>query len=93
MTHLIGYVALQLSDKLLGDSVGIIRHLKKETKGGCLFFVVADSTYGDGDIDEVSVNHLNCNKLIFFGDYNIKTVTSIDCLCIRYMTHIMTHTV
>ena len=81
----LGYVALQMSDRLLSDSVKVVRHLRKENEN-CQFFVVADSTYGEGDIDEVSARHLDCGKIIFFGDSNMKTITSLDTLCIRYFS-------
>ena len=78
----LGFVALQLSDRLLSDSVAIIRHLRSRTQN-CTFVIVGDSTYGDGDVDEISAQHVDCQKMIYFGNHNTKTKTSMNTLFIR----------
>jgi len=77
-----GFVALQLSDRLLSDSVAIIRHLRSRTQN-CTFVIVGDSTYGDGDVDEISAQHVDCQKMVYFGNHNTKTKTSMNTLFIR----------
>ena len=79
----LGFVALQLSDRLLSDSVAIIRHLRSRTQN-CTFVIVGDSTYGDGDVDEISAQHVDCQKMVYFGNHNTKTKTSMNTLFIRY---------
>ena len=83
MNLYLGFVALQLSDRLLSDSVAIIRHLRSRTQN-CTFVIVGDSTYGDGDVDEISAQHVDCQKMVYFGNHNTKTKTSMNTLFIRY---------
>ena len=49
-----GYVALQLGDSMLSDGCKIIRELNSLTNrdNRINFCIVADSTFGDGDVDE-----------------------------------------
>ena len=50
----------------------------------CTFAIVADSTYGQGDVDEISAAHLGCGKIVFFGDGNLKQRTDTgDCFNVR----------
>ena len=69
----LGFVALQLSDRLLSDSVAIIRHLRSRTQN-CNFVIVGDSTYGDGDVDEISAQHVDCQKMVYFGGTNLMSI-------------------
>ena len=38
--------------------------------------MVGDSTYGQGDLDEISAAHLGCGRIIFFGEANLKSPKS-----------------
>jgi len=80
-----GDVTLQLNDALLPDAAKILKELKKRvgSESYARFCVLADSTFGDGDVDEVSALHLNCQALVYFGDANFKTITNIPSLIVR----------
>ena len=77
-----GNVALQLGDRLLADSMKIVRFLRQKLPS-CTFCIVGDSTYGDRDVDEISARHLGCGKIVFFGDFNFKTTTQTDSFFVR----------
>ena len=75
-------MALQLNDRLLSDSMTITRHLRSALPH-CTFCIVADSTYGERDIDEISARHLGCQRIIFFGDFNMKMNTTTNAFFVR----------
>ena len=77
-----GNVALQLGDRLLADSMKIVRFLRQKLPS-CTFCIVGDSTYGDRDVDEISARHLGCGKIVFFGDFSFKTTTQTDSFFVR----------
>jgi len=77
-----GTVALQLGDRFLADSMAITRHLRHHLPS-CTFAIVADSTYGQGDVDEISAKHLGCGKIVFFGDGNLKQRTDTGAFFVR----------
>mgnify|MGYP000154353256 CR=1 FL=1 len=77
-----GFVALQLADSMLSDSVDILGQLSANCLN-CSFCIIADSTFGEGDVDEVGAKHLENKKIIHFGDANCKQRTTIDSLFIR----------
>ncbi|CBY19002.1 unnamed protein product [Oikopleura dioica] len=83
-----GDVTLQLNDALLPDAAKILKELKKRvgSESYARFCVLADSTFGDGDVDEVSALHLNCQALVYFGDANFKTITNIPSLIVSLDT-------
>lgn len=80
-----GDVTLQLNDVLLPDAAKILKELKKRVgpESEARFCILADSTFGDGDVDEVSALHLDCQALVYFGDANFKTITNIPSLIVR----------
>ena len=77
-----GSVALQLGDSMLGDGCSIVSELTR-TCPLCQFCIIADSTFGEGDVDEVGAMHLDNQKIIHFGNANCKQKTTIDSLFIR----------
>jgi diphthamide biosynthesis enzyme Dph1/Dph2-like protein len=78
-----GYVALQLADNMLNDAIEIVSQLDLLTDFKCELCIVADSTFGEGDVDEVSAMHLECKKIVHFGDSNCKQSTKMDSFFVR----------
>jgi len=77
-----GFVALQFPDSMLSDATRIVEKLESECVG-CQFCIVGDSTYGEGDVDEVNARHLDNQRIVLFGDANCKQKTTIKSLFIR----------
>ena len=81
-----GFVALQFPDSMLSDATRIVEKLENECVD-CQFCIVGDSTYGEGDVDEVNARHLDNQRIVLFGDANCKQKTTIKSLFIRYVSY------
>eukprot|EP00931_Biecheleriopsis_adriatica_P104273 TRINITY_DN78961_c0_g1_i1.p1 TRINITY_DN78961_c0_g1~~TRINITY_DN78961_c0_g1_i1.p1 ORF type:complete len:521 (+),score=114.33 TRINITY_DN78961_c0_g1_i1:26-1564(+) len=64
--HSFERVALQFPDALLVSSPQVCSRLQKELPS-CLVFILGDSSYGGGGVDEVGAQHYGADCIVRFG--------------------------
>jgi len=71
-------VALQFPDELLGRSADVVAALRdKCDEMGAQVFVLADTTFGSYDVDEVAAQHVNADLIVHYGQASL----------LRYVPH------
>lgn len=71
-------VALQFPDFMLPDAVTISRKLESDTQARV--FILADTSYGNYDVDEVAASHIDADLIIHFGKSALTATSSIKTL-------------
>ena len=60
-------IGLQFPDELLNNSIKINALLKHHTPSDCVYFILADTSYGNCCVDVVAAEHYNADSIVHFG--------------------------
>ncbi|CAK8675706.1 unnamed protein product [Clavelina lepadiformis] len=76
--HACGKVALQFPDYMLADSVQVAKRL--QSQANAKIFLLADTSYGSYDVDEVAAKHVQADLVVHYGKSSLTTSASIKTL-------------
>ncbi|XP_009858554.4 2-(3-amino-3-carboxypropyl)histidine synthase subunit 2 [Ciona intestinalis] len=71
-------VALQFPDEMLNDAVAVTEYLQLQTDAN--IYLLADTSYGNYDVDEVAAQHVQADLIIHFGKASLTSTSKTKTL-------------